>query len=1105
VYVSALPGDETPTPSITSTNCAGATSVSGTSSTPDGTIIHVYANGTYLGQATVASGAWTLSSIGPLTAGTVLFATATDLANDHGTSAPSSSVTVNPTPDATITPSGPTTFCEGGSVTLDAGLHDSYLWSTGATTQAILVSTSGSYTVTVTDEGCPSAPSDPVVVTVNPTPTATITPSGPTSFCLGGSVTLDAGLHDSYLWSTGATTQAILVSTSGSYTVTVTDEGCPSAPSDPVVVTVNPIPAVSDVTMQASSGTPGPPWGYPVGGSFAAGFDMCVDAGVEFYYLDVNTLTASTGLKTDTLNPFLLDQASLPPTWLSYWDVKGVNAGALPGTWQAVMYQIIIGAQPIFYIYYTGADYQLVDGLTYQIGGGITPLRVSGDYPQWNYKYTGTVTSAANCVSSFFDVFFEFNTAPVVSDVTMQASSGTPGPPWDYAVGGDFATGFDMCIDAGVAFYYLDVNALTASTGLKTDALNPFLLDQASLPPTWLSYWDAKGVNAGAAPGTWQAVMYQIILGAQPIFYIYYSGGDYRLIDGLTYQMGGGLTPLRVSGDYPQWNYKYTGTVTGANDCVSSFFDVFFEFNPIPAATITPDGPTTFCEGGSVTLDAGLHDSYLWSTGATTQTIVVSTSGSYTVTVTDEGCPSAPSDPMVVTVNPTPDATITAAAAVCALSAGNTASVPAGADTYAWTITNGTITAGDGTASITYTASSTSPVGLGVTVTTAGCPSTGSASVTVNALPVATASNSGPVYTGDPVTLTGGPDGMVTYSWTGPDSWTSDQQSPTRNPAVAGVYSLTVTDGNGCASAPATTTVVVNPPPIVSDPPIVSSPVYAGATIVYGSSVEPPGSTITVYVNGALVGTTLVLADGTWNFAVPPLSEGNTLSATAQAVGEQVSGLSNVVVVCADETDRTPPPIITGPIIDGAVIVPGTSLPNATVDVYADGHYLGTTTADGSGTWTLTGVPPLPGGTILTGTATLGPAGTSVMGPPVVVGSVVHLMRSDKITAIGQSIAPCFDRPWDPAASSMDPIGTNHTADYANGGEGAAPQPSAPDTGDGDKAYMRNITTGAVDDDPTVLTDDGRPLVFYELLDNDAHTLYLKKQSGQIVFTIDTP
>jgi hypothetical protein len=54
-----------------------------------------------------------------------------------------------------------------------------------------------------------------------------------------------------------------------------------------------------------------------------------------------------------------------------------------------------------------------------------------------------------------------------------------------------------------------------------------------------------------------------------------------------------------------------------------------------PPATITAGGPTTFCEGGSVTLTASAGNTYLWSTSETTQSIVVSTSGSYTVAVTD--------------------------------------------------------------------------------------------------------------------------------------------------------------------------------------------------------------------------------------------------------------------------------------------------------------------------------------------------------------------------------------------------------------------------------------------------------------------------------------
>jgi len=58
-------------------------------------------------------------------------------------------------------------------------------------------------------------------------PTPAITPSGSVNLCTGGSVTLTADAGASYLWSTGATTQAIVVSNAGGYSVTVNDGlGC---------------------------------------------------------------------------------------------------------------------------------------------------------------------------------------------------------------------------------------------------------------------------------------------------------------------------------------------------------------------------------------------------------------------------------------------------------------------------------------------------------------------------------------------------------------------------------------------------------------------------------------------------------------------------------------------------------------------------------------------------------------------------------------------------------------------------------------------------------------------------------------------------------------
>ena len=132
------------------------------------------------------------------------------------------------TPPPTISASGSTTICPGKPVTLTSSPGAAYSWSTGATTQAIDVAAAGSYTVATTDNrGC-KATSAPTVVTLYPAPTVpTISASGPTRFCTGGNVTLTASSSASYSWSTGATTQSIVVTDTGSYTVTTTNaNGC---------------------------------------------------------------------------------------------------------------------------------------------------------------------------------------------------------------------------------------------------------------------------------------------------------------------------------------------------------------------------------------------------------------------------------------------------------------------------------------------------------------------------------------------------------------------------------------------------------------------------------------------------------------------------------------------------------------------------------------------------------------------------------------------------------------------------------------------------------------------------------------------------------------
>ncbi|MDH4291681.1 MAG: hypothetical protein OEV56_03620, partial [Dehalococcoidia bacterium] len=67
--------------------------------------------------------------------------------------------------------------------------------------------------------------------------------------------------------------------------------------------------------------------------------------------------------------------------------------------------------------------------------------------------------------------------------------------------------------------------------------------------------------------------------------------------------------------------------------------------------------------------------------------------------------------------------------------------------------------------------------------------------------PVAAASSGAPAYVGGIVQLFGGPDGMASYSWTGPNGFSSGLQNPVipnASLAMAGTYTLTVTTVNDC-------------------------------------------------------------------------------------------------------------------------------------------------------------------------------------------------------------------------------------------------------------------------------------------------------------------
>lgn len=204
------------------------------------------------------------------------------------------------------------------------------------------------------------------------------------------------------------------------------------------------------------------------------------------------------------------------------------------------------------------------------------------------------------------------------------------------------------------------------------------------------------------------------------------------------------------------------------------------------APTITANGPTSFCTGGSVVLSSSYATGNTWSTTATTQNITVTSSGSFTVTYTDgNGCTST-SATTIVDVSNAPVPTINASS-VTACSGETVTLTSSTADAYSWS--TGAITQ-----SITVTATET----VTVTVTNADqCDGVGtSAPVTVTFTETPTAAGSF-TANGNVVTFVNASSGATSYSWDFGDETNSSVTAPAHAYAANGTYTVTLTAING--------------------------------------------------------------------------------------------------------------------------------------------------------------------------------------------------------------------------------------------------------------------------------------------------------------------
>ncbi|MDP2388471.1 MAG: gliding motility-associated C-terminal domain-containing protein [Bacteroidota bacterium] len=277
---------------------------------------------------------------------------------------------------------------------------------------------------------------------------------------------------------------------------------------------------------------------------------------------------------------------------------------------------------------------------------------------------------------------------------------------------------------------------------------------------------------------------------------------------------------------------------------------------PFVPLDIEAGADVSVCFNGTVSLSGSTSSQYTslaWSGGtgvfsapgslATNYTPgVAETSGTIKIYLQlNTSCGSFIRDSLIITINPAPTPTVTADIASATVCNGSPITLTAsGGTSYLWntTATTNTITVNP-TTSTEYT----------VDVTNSCSTTQATFSVTVNDLPVINATNSGAYCAKDSIhlseTLTTG----FSYSWAGPNSFSSSIQNPfiaNASTADAGTYSLTVTDNNTCQNT-TTTTVVINALPTFNSTGLTITPATCGLADGDISGVGATGTNGTNY------------------------------------------------------------------------------------------------------------------------------------------------------------------------------------------------------------------------------------------------------------------
>ena len=567
---------------------------------------------------------------------------------------------------ASITATGPTTLCLGDSIELTASLGASYLWSPGGeTTQSITAKQTGNYVVNVLGPNGASVTSSPFTVTVgaNQSPLL-VNASGPVSFCTGDSVTLTCSSVGPYQWSNGATESSITVKDQGNYFVNVQTGNCVAA-SIPVNVTVSDKPETPVITCEEST-------------IICPGSELTLNTAVS------GNLLWSTG---DTIDSIVLDTAGL------YW----VKVFSGPGCYSqseltAVSY---LSSPPIPIVSISGSN-TFCDGdsitLTstpadeYQWSNGATTPAITitetGTYSVIVYQGSCSNVSAPNNIT--------FNPLPPKPFITTSGSTNLcsgqsvtlTSSSLNSNVWSNGATTVSIVVAQAGNF---TVNIGSGSCSATSDPMNVAVISLPSRPVITAN--GSLSICPGTAVTLTSSALSQNLWsnGATTRSIVVSAGGSFSVkatqngctssqsttssvtlksapskptitvtSGSTTLQNSSSSVTLRSSSasSYLWTNNAttrsltvrtpgiYRVTVFNSNGCSNTSNDLKVRTslcNPPATPVVTLSGSNILQPSGSVVLTSTTASGYLWSTGATTRTITVSTAGTYSVRVFSTG------------------------------------------------------------------------------------------------------------------------------------------------------------------------------------------------------------------------------------------------------------------------------------------------------------------------------------------------------------------------------------------------------------------------------------------------------------------------------------